>query len=508
MHETTSLALTAPTAPLALPAPPAAGVRFQVKTRLLEHQKTAVAKMLPTRVGALLMDQGTGKSLTLLSVAAQRQGKWDRLFWVTPCSLRTNVRGQIAEHTDIPSEAVCVWTDKVLRKGPDPSALVHVVGVETIGSSDRAAIAFRSLVTGRSFVAMDESTYIKGATAKRTQRLISMSCKARYRMILTGTPLTQGCVDLWAQFAFLSPKILGYGSFWAFARRHLVYDEVKVNGRSIRTDRIIGERHVDELAARIAPYVYQVRKDECLELPDKLHETVWTELTRGQEQAYRQCKEDFLEDLESMEEWDLSPVAIFRLYSRLQGVICGWWTPKGELEPVALPNFRLDAMLGAVGGIPEGEKVVVWGKYRRCVEEICGELSGLHGDKAVCPMHGGMPAGEREASLARWRREGRFLVATQSIASHGLTLVDSCHAVFYADSFKYSERLQAEDRIHRIGQGRRPVYTSIVCAGTLDEKIASALRGKGSVLRSFQRQVGNLRGKGLRKKVVELVRAL
>ena len=497
-----------PQAPLVQPQPCGSVVQFHLKTSLLPHQAAAVEKVLPSRVGALFMDQGTGKSLTLLAIAARRQGKWDRLFWVTPCGLRSNVCRQIAEHTDIPSSAVCVWNSKTLDAGPDRGALIHVVGIETIGSSDRATLALGELVSSRSFGAVDESTYIKGPSARRSVRLTSLSRKARYRMILTGTPLTQGCVDLWSQFAFLSTKILGYESFWRFANRHLVYDEVKVDGRRIRTDRIIGERYTNELAERIAPYTYQIRKDECLSLPDKIHETVWTEMTDEQAAAYSACKDDFLEELDSKAEWDISPTAIFRLYSRLQGVVCGFWRPSGGDAVESLESTRISALLGTISGIPDSEKVVVWARYLRCADEVCRALAHKYGKDAVQPYHGRMSVQEREASLCRWRGAGRILVATQGVASHGLTLVESCHAIFYANSFKYSERLQAEDRIHRIGQARRPVYASIVCSGTVDERILHALEGKGDVLRSFQREIGKWRGKGLREKVEALVRQL
>src|SRR5690606_3131865 len=133
------------------------------------------------------------------------------------------------------------------------------------------------------FVIVDESGYIKGHAARRSVRIAELSARSRYRLLLTGTPLTQGVEDLWSQMRFLSKEILGYESFYSFARSHLEYSE-KYPGM------IVGTRHVDRLAERIAPFVYQVTKEECLDLPPKLYDSLYFDLTPEQGAAYIQAK--------------------------------------------------------------------------------------------------------------------------------------------------------------------------------------------------------------------------
>ena len=74
---------------------------MKTTTDLLPHQAAAVAKLLPTRVGALFMDMGTGKSRVTLELARIRQEKWDRLFWFGPCSLKETIYYEIRKHTDL-----------------------------------------------------------------------------------------------------------------------------------------------------------------------------------------------------------------------------------------------------------------------------------------------------------------------------------------------------------------------------------------------------------------------
>lgn len=218
--------------------------RWETRTPLLPHQLPAVAKLLPSRMNALFMDMGTGKSRTLLELACIRQAKWDRLFWFCPVTLKDTVQRQVLEHTTLAEADVAVWGSKVSSARLPAAARVHIIGIETMSASNRVVLAYAALVTERSFVAVDESSYIKGHHSKRTQRITHMSERARYRAVLNGTPISQGVVDLYAQMRFLSDRILGYRSFWSFARNHLEYEERKgPDGIKRRTGRIIASHN-------------------------------------------------------------------------------------------------------------------------------------------------------------------------------------------------------------------------------------------------------------------------
>jgi SNF2 family DNA or RNA helicase len=337
-----------------------------------------------------------------------------------------------------------------------------------------------------------------------------MSERARYRAILTGTPFTQGAVDLYSQMTFLSPKILGYRSFWSFAANHLEYEERKdAFGRKRRTERILRSHNEDYLAAKIAPYTYQVRKDECLDLPDKLHETRYCSMSVEQRERYEQAKYEILMRLE-YDDW--SPVQIFHLFSTLQTIVCGFWNRTDpdtkKTEHLDIGNGRLPLLLETVAEIPDGEPVIIWAKFRQSVREISDALRAQYGDDSVALYFGDLNEAERNAELARWRTGGRFLIATQSAGGHGLTLNEAAYVIFYADGFKYSERIQAEDRNHRIGQARRPVYITLQCADSIDDRIAAALSRKGNALAAFQERMNEYRKQRMKQKAIDMVKSL
>lgn len=489
-------------------------IPFATKTDLMAYQREAVAKILPSRVGALFMDMGTGKSRTAIELAHLRSMKIDRVIWCCPVSLKETVKTEIRKHTDC--EDIYVFGPKTSCKTVDMAARWVVVGIESISSSSRVVLALNSMITENTMVIVDESTYIKGHDSARTLRITRMAERARYRLILTGTPLSQGVVDLFAQMKFLSPKILGYRSWYSFAANHIEYSE-KFPGMIVRS------LNVPYLAEKIKPYAYQVTKAECLDLPEKATEERYLALTGEQMEAYIQAKHEILEDVD-MEDFD--SISIFRLFTTLQSIVCGFWNrprfrwqdlrksrhggvrQKQEYDLLTFPENRTGLLMDTIRGIPKDEKVIVWGNFRYSVEQIAKRLNEEYGVESVALYYGRLKEQVRNAEENKFRNHARFFVATQSAGGHGLTLNEARYVIFYANGFKYSERLQAEDRCHRIGQTRDVTYIDLWSNTGIDDRIAKALTKKGNALRDFRDEVEKIKKKGTKKRIKDLVMSL
>lgn len=471
---------------------------FATTTELMPHQLDAATKMLPTRVGGLFMEMGTGKSRTAIELARVRARKIDKFVWFCPVSLKETVRQEILKHTDCRPSDICVFDDKINEQNI-PKADWYVVGIESMSASARTVFTVNNLITDRTFVALDESTYCKNHRAERTERITRISERSRYRLIMTGTPLTQGVVDLYAQMRFLSPKILGYRSFYSFAANHLEYSEL-YPGMIVRT-------HNEEyLAAKIKPYVYQVTKEECMTLPKKLYESRYFTMTEEQREMYEYAKHRFLWEEAQYADPFMDRVRIFRLFSALQQIVSGFWNVDGKL--VELPHERLDMLMHTVWMIPSHEKVIIWAKYHYDIQQIGRALENEYGPDAVAYYYGAIPEKKRNEEIEKFRREARFLVATQGTGGHGLTLNEAAYTIFYNNGFKYSERIQAEDRNHRHGQARRPTYIDIRCAKSIDDRISSAIASKGNVVERFRKEVQRVRESGRKERIRELILSL
>ncbi len=471
---------------------------FQVTTPLMPHQSAAVEKMLPTRIGALFMEMGTGKSRTAIEIIHRRLPRIKNVLWFCPVSLKQTVRHEILKHTDCTDADIHVFGDKTNERTA-PGCLWHIIGIESMSASARVVVTVNKLITEDSLVIVDESSYIKGHNATRTQRLTKLSERARYRLILTGTPISQGVVDLYAQMRFLSPKILGYRSFYSFAANHLEYSD-KFPGM------IVESHNLEFIAAKIKPYVYQVTKDECLDLPEKLYETRYFSMTGEQRYAYEEAKEEIMQDIEND---TFDSVTIFRLFTALQQIVCGFWNQHRQGQPVEHHEFshrRIDVLMDTVLSVPQTEKIIIWTKYQHDIEELGAALREKFGEDCTAPFHGALSEKKRAEQVERFRNGSRFFLATQSCGGHGLTLNEAHHVIYYNNAFKYSERQQSEDRCHRIGQEQKVVYIDIQCSDSIDDRIANALASKGSVVEQFKAEVDKVRSQ--KTKLKDMVKAL
>ena len=345
-----------------------------------------------------------------------------------------------------------------------------------MSNSDRVILAVRNLIDQDTMIIVDESSYIKGHASLRSMRIIEIGKHTRYRLLLTGTPISQGVEDLFAQMRFLSEDILGYRSFYSFARAHLEYSD-KYPGLILRA------HGLEDLTAKIAPYTYQITKEDCLDLPDKIYDRIYFGLTKEQRNAYEQAKDEILSGILD----EIFPdYVIFQLFTALQQIVSGFWNHKGEW--LAFPHERINALNMVIGGISEGEKVIIWCKYVESLRQISAALP------RPALYYGELSENQRADELERFRgNDCRFLVATQATGGHGLTLNEAHYHIFYENEFKYSHRIQAEDRSHRIGQTKPVTYIDIVANAGIDQRIQKALGKKEDVVRSFRREVKKTR---------------
>ena len=458
-------------------------------TNLLPHQLPAVAKMLPTRVGGLFMDMGTGKTRTAIELVRLRQTKISRVIWFCPVSLKQTIRHEILKQTDCQDNDIHVFTDTTNTRTV-PHCLWTIIGIESVSASNRVTLTANSLMDDNTFVIVDESSYIKGHRSQRTQRITNMAARCRYRLILTGTPISQGIVDLYAQMRFLSPKILGYQSFYSFARNHLEYSE-KFKGLIVRS------HNLEYVAAKIQPYVYQVTKDECLSLPPKLYDSHYVSLTDEQTRYYKQAKDEMLVEIDYE---DFKPYTLFKLFNALQQISCGFWNQhwlnangKKCSQLLEIPHDRINTLLSVIAGLPESEKIIIWAKHRYDIQQIAAALIAEYGEHCAAVYYGDYNETKRHQELTRFRSSARFFIATPSCGGHGLTLNEARYAIFYSNSFKYADRIQAEDRCHRIGQQHTVTYIDLWAICGIDERIDLAISKKADAVKQFRLEVDKIK---------------
>lgn len=448
-----------------------------LKTRLYEYQSKAVDKLSKLKVGALYMEQGTGKTRTALEIIKNKmsKGKVEVVLWLCPCSVKNNLKEDIIKHTgELPTE-----NNIIIR------------GIESLSSSDRLYLQLLELVKiYKVYLIVDESNLVKNKLAIRTERIIEISSFCKYKMILNGTPISKNEADLFAQWYILDWRILGYKSFYSFAANHLEYKTVKLpSGREITTDQIIRVLNVDYLTEKIAPYMYQIKKDEVLkELKPKQYHMRYFFLDDLQEEEYYETKELFLFNVV-----DWRSETIFKLFSALQHITSGkkvLSAPEKRMRTEKMytweNNPRIQCLKRTLEDIGE-DKCIIFAKYQDEINDIALLLQSEN--KSYIEFTGKISQKKRQENREKFKNHVQFMLANKQCGAYGLNLQFCHNIIFYSNDFDLATRLQAEDRVHRIGQDKIVNIYDICCKYTIDVFIANCLQNKTNLLDSFKKQI-------------------
>lgn len=436
----------------------------------------------------LLWEQGLGKTKGIIDTCALLgcEGEITGALVLAPNGVHRNWHvSELPEHWpgDAPRMKSFSWSS------PSASAKWHREEVRELLEFDGFAflcMSYDALMTElgkqaswdfirsrRVMYAADESQRIKTPAAKRTKRVINSGVYAPYRRIASGTPMDTP-FDIYSQVRFLDPEFwareLGLGGFTAFKAHFGNWVKAQTaGGRSF--DMCTSYRNLDELNQVLATISDRRTKDEELDLPPKVYKRMFHELTNSQRSAYEQLRSETMAFLESGE-LVTAELAIVRIL-RLQQITSGFINPEAGAEPVRFdPNPRAALLREVLEDVTR--PCIIWGRF---VEDIrtCEAVARAAGRKPVV-WDGDRP----EASLDPFHagEADTFIANLESNAREGLTLNEADTTIYYSNTPKLLNRLQSEDRNHRIGQSRSVLYIDLLAEGTLDPHLLSTLREK------------------------------
>ena len=460
---------------------------FIFKTQPYAHQKEAFDASADKDNYALLMDMGTGKSKVDIDTTGYNfeKGKINFALMVAPKAVVANLANEIETHLpERIARQVVIWKPSLTKtkreelrelSKKDPKTLKFLLmNVEAFSSKKGVDVAEYFVQNFDVFMTVDESTTIKNRKAKRTKALCKIGEQCVMRRILTGSPVTRSPMDLYSQMDFLNPRILGFKSYYAFQGRYAVVQRRTMGAHSF--NHIVGFRRLDELTEKLQEHSYRVRKEDCLDLPDKVYVKREVELTKEQTSAYTQMKHLALARLGSGEL--ATTQNVLTQIMRLQQICCGHLTDDdGTIHEVK--SNRLSSLLDICDEI-QG-KAIIWATWTMDIRSITEALRDRFSVLSVSPLHGETPDSERQQIVESFQdrqSELRFIVGHPRTGGFGLTLTAATTVIYYSNSYDLELRLQSEDRAHRIGQTNKVTYIDLISPKTIDEKIVNALRGK------------------------------
>jgi SNF2 family DNA or RNA helicase len=461
--------------------------------KLKNHQLESNRRSQDKTAFALFHEQGTGKTGTLIVEACRLfvRGDINALVVVAPNGVHDNWI------TELPLFATSPYIAAAWRATPNKEhkkrivevfsntediLKVFTINVEAV-SRGRGVVALRKFLSdNRAMLVIDEATRIKNPKAKRTNNVIDIGELASYRRIATGTPVTKTPLDLFAPMMFLDPAIIGCRNYFMFKAKYAVEQHIKLppsrcprTGRLIKRDfkKITGYKNIDSLMEKIKPWSYMVKKEDCLDLPEKIYQQRIIPLGKEQQRIYTTLRDKKLVEYNGEEQ---SVTNALTKMIRLQQVAGGFFVDDdGVTHPIS-DNKGVDEVVAMMDELRGG--VIVWARFRAEITALSIALREELGVDAVVEYHGGTSQDDRIENIRKFQAgEAKVFLCTYCAAT-GITLNTARDVIYYSQSFDYEDRLQSEDRAHRIGTKFPVSYTTFVREGTIDVKINEAFAKK------------------------------
>ena len=241
-------------------------------------------------------------------------------------------------------------------------------------------------------------------------------------------------------------------------------------------------RNLDKLSQLIAPYTFRVLKKDCLDLPDKIYKTVFFEMTTQQKAVYEKAKVECRLAFEGEETVFSKLTAV----TKLAQITSGYYIHPLSDDPCRIDggNPKLDLLADRVKSIIEsGGKVIIWARYTMEIEDITSCLRKEFKEEGrIVQYYGATNKGERVEAIESFQNGvADIFVGNQQAGGTGITLTAANYVIYFSNNFSLRDRLQSEDRAHRIGQSKNVTYINIAAKNTIDEHVIRALLNKKDV---------------------------
>jgi len=463
-------------------------LKYTYKTEPFSHQKRALKKIVDLNGQAgLLMEMGTGKTKVAIDWAGIGFYNLEvrRVLVVAPLSVLGVWPRQIRQHSGAPARVFRlvgptqdrVHLLKLIIASPKDDVLTYcIINYEGIWRElDRGPGIKELLIHWQpDLVIWDECHRLKSPTSKQSRAAFAISQSARYRLGLTGTHITKSPLDVFGQFRAINDKVFGT-NWYQFKNTYGVWGGF---GRF----QLRGYRHLETLIRKLRGNSYRVKKEQCLDLPDKLFETVPVTLSQKAIDLYREMAKEMIIEIE--ESHATASIVLVKLL-RLSQITSGFVKDvEGNIK--VFDNSKLNTTMDLLDDLlAEDHKVVIFVRFVNDILRIKEELLKRKVRHAI--LSGSVPGNKRDGLVQQFQTNPEikvFIAQTQS-GSLGIDLTAADVAIFYSLDYNAANYWQAQDRIHRIGQTKKVTYYHMTVPRSIDAIILQTLKEKGDLAQTI-----------------------
>jgi SNF2 family DNA or RNA helicase len=453
------------------------------------HQIEGTGALLEHRAFGLLDEQGAGKTKQVIDAACfmYEAGDIDTILVFCPAQVKDvwihPQFSQIIEHSWV--KGIIHEFTSYSNKLPDKSRglLWVVASVELMRNPKHVQQLLNFLQHRKIWIVDDESSTISNHKAAQTKGVLAFRTRAHRRTILNGTPIGQSILNLYTQFYFLDPVILGFKNYYAFRNHHC-----KMGG--YMNKQVVGYYHLEELQDKIKPFVLRRLKDQCLDIPAKIRAPLReVKLLSKTWEIYVSMREELIAYLKNTDDVSVvgtAPVKALRLAQICSGFLGGIdddddVSKKRTVEiGTELTSAFLDYLEFRISQ-ESGFKLIVWCRFRPEIARLELMAKRRFPNLMVRVLQGGQSKADRDEAVSLFQPNApdpagpALLIGQPQAGRFGHNFTKCSNVDYLSNDHSYLTRSQSEDRIHRPGQRFQALFQDYIVVGPNRERTVSGM---------------------------------
>lgn len=448
--------------------------QYEFKTKPFGHQISAIKFIMNkfaqydglSKGCALFMDMGTGKSKVIIDTAEMLYSNnlIKNILVICPLSICSTWEEELKTHSSHSlwdtllggkSKRIEVLDDLFNSKNFLNWHIINVDGIATI-QDELANKKFDMVV-------VDESTTIKNRSAQRTKLIIDLFFNTPYKIIMSGNPIPKSSDEIFSQYKFIDAGIFG-ASYYSFLDQ---YCDVDYFGK------VTNLKSEKDFSDKLHSISFRITKQECLDLPERIYEKKFIDMTDKQKKIYEEMKKDAITSYEDIT--CAAPVVITK-FLRLSQIAGGIFPGEENSIKLIIPNPKLEALIETISELPSKEQVVVWARFRAEIQIISDRLN-KEGISNVT-FYGDTSHSDRKIAEEKiLNKSARIFISNPATGGYGINFLKGINnVIFYSLDYSAGTHQQAMDRTYRIGTKGTVVYIYLLMKKSIDESVYFVLK--------------------------------
>ena len=439
-------------------------IEYKLSPFLRGYQKDIANDALNAGCYGIFAETGTGKTLISLEIASH----FKKTLVLCPLSVIETAWIDDCKKFYPQMKIINCWSNTSDGRFDllDKEADVYVMNYESY-----KIVRNKIMKSNFDCMIVDESSCMKNMKSQITSMILGMINVIPHRFVLSGTPAPNRFDEFFPQMKFVNPDIFGnnkYGFLQTYSHQSMKDPHVWY-----QTD-----EDKEKFNARLTEQAVFLKKEDCVDLPEKVFQVRRFEMASEQRQHYN----ELLNDIKShINEW--SKFEFTAKLMKLREITSGFVYTK-DSNVITMDSNKPKALAEILEEIGN-KQVIIWCQFQHEIKSLAEQFGGV-------ALTSSSSKTKERYEIIRDFRDGKiqYLFTHPSLMGKGLTFVNCTYNVYYSLSFSYEEFKQSQDRIHRIGQTNKCTYIIMQAKDTIDEKIYSCLQKKESAVDELYNEIG------------------